>query len=91
MWRKLLGSTRCWHWRWRGGDCGTGGWSFGMAGIAMLLTTHINIATFAQNEQGQTGKRYKTYGNFPHTISFIKKAPHQGSLKTPQSFKDRGR
>jgi hypothetical protein len=62
-----------------------------MAGIAMLFTTHINVATFAQNEQSQTGERYKTHCNLPHTISLIKKAPQQGSLKTPQSIKDRGR
>ena len=62
-----------------------------MAGFAMLFTPHINVATFAQDEQGQARKNNKTHCNLPHTISFIKKAPHQGSLKTPQSFTDRGR
>jgi hypothetical protein len=62
-----------------------------MAGITMLFTAHINIATLAQDKQGQARKNNKTHCNLPHTISLIKKAPQQGSLKTPQSIKDRGR
>lgn len=40
----------------------------------MLFATQINVAAFAQDEQGHTRKRHKTYCNFPHTISFKKKA-----------------
>ncbi len=45
---------------------------------AVLLTTHINISTLAQDVQSQAGKQRKTHSNFPHTTSFKKKALRSG-------------
>ncbi len=50
-----------------------------MRGIPMLFTTHIDIAAFAENEQGQSGEHNETRCNFPHTISFKK----MGSTREP--------
>lgn len=50
---------------------------------AVLFTTHIDIAAFAQDKQGHTGKRDKTHNQFPHRISFKKKAPPTESLQNP--------
>ena len=47
----------------------------------MLLAAHINVATLAENEQGKTGKHNESDNNFPHTISFKKKAPTEGAAK----------
>jgi hypothetical protein len=33
---------------------------------AMFLATHVDIATLAQEEQGQPGKQRKTHCNLPH-------------------------
>jgi hypothetical protein len=50
-----------------------------MCGIRpVLFTTHINVATFAQNEQGQAGEQRKSHSHFPHTTSFKKKALRSG-------------
>jgi hypothetical protein len=44
----------------------------------MLLATHVNVATCAQDVQAQTSKHRESHNNFPHTISFKKKALRMG-------------
>jgi len=47
----------------------------------MLFTTHVNIATLAQDKQGHTRKDRKTHCYFPHTHSLLnKKGPRKESL-----------
>jgi hypothetical protein len=54
-----------------------------VADVAMLFTTHINIAALAQDEQSQASKNGKSQNNFPHTISFKKKALKKGPVNGP--------
>ena len=42
---------------------------------AVLLATHVNIATLAENEQGQAGKNGESDSNFPHDEFPEKDAP----------------
>jgi len=41
---------------------------------AVLFAAHVNIATFAQNEERQTGKYGKSDCNFPHKNSLFNKS-----------------
>ena len=60
-----------------------------MRGIAMLFTTHVDVATFAQDEQRKSGEHHKSDHNFPHTISFKKKGS-QGEPVIPLTSKGQG-
>ena len=51
---------------------------------AMFFATHVNIATLAQNEQGQTGKYRKSHSNFPHTSFFQKKGLLSRARESPR-------
>jgi hypothetical protein len=60
-----------------------------MYGFTMFFTTHIDIATFAQNEERSTSEHNKPDRNFPHTISFKKKGS-QGEPVTPLAASGQG-
>lgn len=46
----------------------------------VFFSTHVDVATLAQNEQGQACKHDETQCNFPHTHFLNKKGPQQEGL-----------
>lgn len=40
---------------------------------AMFFAAHVNVATFAQDEERQSGKGHKSNGYFPHAVVSKKK------------------